>query len=71
MSDAARQLTATLDAPLPDEFDRLSEAELAELDRLLRTAREQRAQELGAAIDSSLQLVPRLMRPAVKKVLGL
>ncbi|MEV6769523.1 hypothetical protein AB0N05_12940 [Nocardia sp. NPDC051030] len=71
MSDAARQLAATLQAPLPEAFDRLSEADLAELDRLLNTALTQRAQNLDAAISTSLDFVPRLMRPAVKKALGL
>ncbi|WP_225730101.1 MULTISPECIES: hypothetical protein [unclassified Nocardia] len=71
MSDAAELLSRTLSAPLPAEFDRLSEAELAQLDRLLRAAEQRRADRLGAAIDSGLRLIPRLMRPAVKRALGL
>ncbi|AFU01916.1 MULTISPECIES: hypothetical protein [Nocardia] len=71
MPDPAHPLTQTLGAPLPDEFGRLTEADLAELDRLLRTAVSARGERLGAAVESSLQLIPRLMRPAVKKALGL
>ncbi|WP_069160885.1 hypothetical protein [Nocardia altamirensis] len=71
MPDAATPLIRTLGAPLPDEFDRLSAADLAELDRLLRAAQTARGQRLGAAVESSLQLIPRLMRPTVKKALGL
>ncbi|WP_067693489.1 hypothetical protein [Nocardia jejuensis] len=71
MSDAARQLSTTLGAPLPEAFARLSDAEHTELDRLLRSAMTRRAENLDAAIGSSLDFVPRLMRPAVKKALGL
>ncbi|NNH68740.1 hypothetical protein HLB23_02405 [Nocardia uniformis] len=71
MPDAARQLSATLQAPLPDAFDQLADTELTELDRLLQTALRQRGDNLDAAIDTSLDYVPRLMRPAVKKALGL
>ncbi|GAB4585933.1 hypothetical protein [Nocardia sp. IFM 10818] len=71
MSDAAHQLSTTLQAPLPDAFHRLPDTDLAELDRLLRTALQRRADNLDAAIGTSLDFVPRLMRPAVKKALGL
>ncbi|WP_067537311.1 hypothetical protein [Nocardia crassostreae] len=71
MTDAARQLTTTLQAPLPDAFDRLTDADLRELDRLLQVALARRADNLDAAIGTSLDFVPRLMRPAVKKALGL
>ncbi|MEV6067579.1 hypothetical protein AB0L82_13575 [Nocardia sp. NPDC052001] len=71
MSHAARQLADTLRAPLPADFDRLPETDLTELDRLLRAALTRRGDNLDAAIASSLDFVPRLMRPAVKKALGL
>lgn len=71
MTDAARQLSATLQAPLPAAFDQLGDTELTELDRLLNTALRQRAANLDAAVNTSLDFVPRLMRPAVKKALGL
>ncbi|MFI5776300.1 hypothetical protein [Nocardia sp. NPDC051570] len=68
---SAELLTRTLGAPLPEEFTRLSDAELGELDRLLREAQIRRAKRLAAALDSSMDFIPRLMRPAVKKALGL
>ncbi|MEV6280062.1 hypothetical protein [Nocardia sp. NPDC051832] len=71
MSDAAQTLSKTLGAPLPEEFDRLTDADLTALDGLLREALTGRAQRLESATEASLQLIPRLLRPAVKKVLGL
>ncbi|MEV0248303.1 hypothetical protein AB0H76_17030 [Nocardia sp. NPDC050712] len=71
MSDAAQTLAKTLGAPLPAEFDSLTEADLTALDGLLRGALAGRAARLEAATETSLQLIPRLLRPAVKKVLGL
>ncbi|MCU1647249.1 MAG: hypothetical protein JWN03_7524 [Nocardia sp.] len=71
MSEAASQLSDTLRAPLPDAFDRLTDADHTELDRLLQQAMARRRANLDAAIGSSLDFVPRLMRPAVKKALGL
>ncbi|MFE3187406.1 hypothetical protein ACFXHA_00270 [Nocardia sp. NPDC059240] len=71
MSDAARQLSDTLRAPLPDAFDQLTDTDLADLDRLLKAAIARRGDNLDTAIGNSLDIVPRLMRPAVKKALGL
>ncbi|APA98876.1 hypothetical protein [Nocardia seriolae] len=71
MSDAARQLSDTLRAPLPAAFDQLSDTELAELDRLLNDALVRHGANLDTAIGHSLEIVPRLMRPAIKKALGL
>ncbi|MCM6772336.1 hypothetical protein NDR87_01390 [Nocardia sp. CDC159] len=68
---SAESLTRTLGSPLPEEFTRLSDARLGELDRLLREAQARRAKRLATAIDSSFDVIPRLMRPAVKKALGL
>ncbi|WP_405494716.1 hypothetical protein [Nocardia sp. NBC_00511] len=71
MSDAADQLTTTLRAPLPAAFDQLTDADHTELDRLLNAAMTRRADTIDAAVNTSLDFVPRLMRPAVKKALGL
>ncbi|MBF6331286.1 hypothetical protein [Nocardia transvalensis] len=68
---SAEVLARTLGAALPPEFATLSDAELAELDRLLRAAQARRSNNLAGAIDSSMDFIPRLMRPAVKKALGL
>ncbi|GAB0104097.1 hypothetical protein JMUB6875_30710 [Nocardia sp. JMUB6875] len=71
MPNAARQLSDTLQAPLPAAFDQLTDTDLAELDRLLTQALTRRGHTLDAAITDSLDIVPRLMRPAIKKALGL
>ncbi|MFE5286144.1 hypothetical protein ACFRAQ_14370 [Nocardia sp. NPDC056611] len=71
MSDPARQLGDTLRAPLPAAFDQLPDSDLAELHRLLEAAKTHRRDTLDAALGSSLDFVPRLLRPAVKKALGL
>ncbi|GAB2513027.1 hypothetical protein [Nocardia heshunensis] len=71
MSDAARTLSDTLRAPLPDAFDQLTDTDLADLDRHLQAAITRRRDNLDTAIGNSLDIVPRLMRPAVKKALGL
>ncbi|WP_067820823.1 hypothetical protein [Nocardia inohanensis] len=71
MTHPATQLADTLGAPLPAAFDRLSDADHTELERLLTTALTRRGESLDNAIGNSLDIVPRLMRPAVKKALGL
>ncbi|GAB2443201.1 hypothetical protein ACWCW7_32630 [Nocardia tengchongensis] len=71
MSDPARHLGDTLQAPLPEAFHQLPDTDLTELHRLLEAAKTRRRATLDAAIGSSLDFVPRLMRPAVKKALGL
>ncbi|AYF75376.1 hypothetical protein D7D52_17595 [Nocardia yunnanensis] len=68
---SARQLSDTLRAPLPAAFDQLTDPDLAELDRLLTQALTRRGENLDAAIRDSLDIVARLMRPAIKKALGL
>jgi hypothetical protein len=71
MSDAAQQLSGTLRAALPAEFESLSDTDLSRLDTILKAAAAGRAAALGTAIGGSLDYIPRLMRPAVKKALGL
>ncbi|MBF6454920.1 hypothetical protein [Nocardia cyriacigeorgica] len=71
MTTAADTLSERLGAPLPEAFSRLSEAQLTELDHVLSAASERRAAQMHAAFESGLQMIPRLLRPAVKKALGL
>ena len=71
MSEVAEELSRTLRAPLPDGFASLPTARLQELNRLLETALARRAQTLGESINASLDHTPRLLRPAVRKALGL
>ena len=71
MSEAKTNLARTLQAPLPDEFDSLPESALTELEVLLRNALAHRSRALDEGIHASLEHTPRLLRPAVKKALGL
>ncbi|MBJ8339014.1 hypothetical protein JGU71_08970 [Antrihabitans sp. YC3-6] len=71
MSDAGQALARTLQAPLPPGFDTVDDADLARLHGFLTKAVEHRSTSLDDAITGSLKHTPRLMRPAVKKALGL
>lgn len=71
MPDALDQLTATLGVPPPPDFATLTPDELTRLDDYVRTALDHRRAALDGALDSGMRLIPRLARPAVKKVLGL
>ncbi|MEV0063796.1 hypothetical protein [Nocardia sp. NPDC050718] len=71
MPDALAQLTATLGAPPPPEFASLTPEQLTLLDTYVRAAFDSRRDALDDAVNSGMRLIPRLARPAVKKVLGL
>jgi len=71
VSDTAAALARTLGTPLPKDFAALTDEELATLDRMLRTAAQRRAQELTSGIEQSLQHIPAVVRPAVRKMFGL
>lgn len=71
MPDALRQLTTTLGTPPPPEFATLSPDELTRLDGFVHHALDQREAALNNALDAGMRHIPRLARPAVKKVLGL
>ncbi|MFF2087483.1 hypothetical protein ACFVVM_27225 [Nocardia sp. NPDC058176] len=71
MTDAMQRLTTTLGTPPPSDFATLTPDELTRLDGYVRGALDQREAALNKALDSGMRLVPRLARPAVKKVLGL
>ena len=66
-----RDLGQTLGAPLPGEFEQLTEAELACLETALCAARDRRAAELNRAVGESLHHLPSLLRGPVRRVLGL
>lgn len=71
MSEVADELSRTLRAPLPDGFASLPPGQLQELNKLLEATLERRAQTLTESIHASLDHAPRLLRPAVRKALGL
>ena len=69
--DAAEALMRALDAPIPPDFERLSDEHLTALASTLVAASEHRTEALSTAITASLRHIPALLRPAVKKALGL
>ncbi|MFE3445618.1 hypothetical protein ACFXNW_21515 [Nocardia sp. NPDC059180] len=71
MTTAADTLSRTLGAPLPAAFADLTDAQLAQLEQMLHDASARRADQMSEAFESGLRLIPRLMRPAVRKALGL
>lgn len=48
----------------------VDEDALAALAAAFRTTRDQQLEDLDRAIDDSLRMVPRLARPAVRRILG-
>lgn len=69
MGDLA-PLAAELGAAPPAAFGELDDEALARFAELIRRAKDRRAAEILGAIDASLAMVPRLLRPPVRKVLG-
>lgn len=67
----ADRLAAVLQDALPEEFLELGEDQLAVLERLVAAAVDHRAAAFDTAIADSLNHLPRLLRPAVRKALGL
>ena len=69
MDDAADIFEAELGAGMPDGFAALSDEQLLALADLLGDARQRRRQELDDGLEESLNIVPRLMRGPVRKIL--
>ncbi|WP_280341170.1 hypothetical protein [Nocardia neocaledoniensis] len=71
MPDRLAQLTATLGTPPPPEFAALDIDDLARLDTFVESALAARKAAMDEALGAGMHLIPRLARPAVRKVLGL
>ncbi|MGS2809950.1 hypothetical protein [Nocardia sp. MW-W600-9] len=71
MPDRLDQLTATLGAPPPAEFATLDVDDLTRLHGLTESALAARKAAMDDALGAGMHLIPRLARPAVRKVLGL
>lgn len=70
--DGARALEETLGAPPPaGVVQALDDAELDRLAGTIRAARRAQRAALAEAADEALDHVPRLLRPAVRRVVGL
>ncbi|GAA4442550.1 hypothetical protein ACFQV2_23895 [Actinokineospora soli] len=67
MDELRRQFRATL----PASVEALPPADAADLAAAMREARRTQTAQLMAATEESLSQVPRLIRPLVRKVIGL
>lgn len=71
MPDRLDQLTATLGAPPPAEFATLDPTDLTRLNAFVESALAARKAAMDDALGEGMHLIPRMARPAVRKVLGL
>ncbi len=67
--DAIDILEGELDARVPEALEVLGDDELLLLADLLHDAKARQAQELDEGVEASLEIVPRLMRGPVRKIL--
>jgi hypothetical protein len=67
--DAIDILEDELDARVPEGIEVLSDDELTLLADLLRAAKASQARELDDGVEGALDIVPRLMRGPVRKIL--
>ena len=71
MNHGLHAMQEALDGQPPVGFEDLPEDSLSHLALLIGQARESHAQELWRATEESLRFIPRLLRPAVRKIVGL
>jgi hypothetical protein len=70
MSDAYVRLRTALDGLDPEGFDALDDEQLELLAEAIERAREEHDRALDEATEESLSHVPRLLRPAVRRIVG-
>lgn len=69
--DGYEQLTQALDGLEPTGFEQLDDEQLRALADEVRATLERHRRELHAATEESLRFVPRLARPAVRRIVGM
>lgn len=69
MARAVDTLEDELGGPIPEGLQALSADQLQTLAGLLAAAKARQAQELRQGVEESLEIVPRLMRGPVRKIL--
>jgi hypothetical protein len=70
VSRGARQiLKPELGGSVPGGLGALSDAELTEFAAILRVAKRRQSQELEAAVEQALDIVPRLLRGTIRRIL--
>lgn len=68
-SEGARILEAELDGRPPDGLHALGEGELTDLAKRLRKAKQRQSRALEVGIDEALEIVPRIVRGPVRRIL--
>ena len=66
---AVRALASELGAPPPDGLAQLSQAQLDAFTALLRDAKRRQSGALESAVEEALEIVPRMVRGPVRKIL--
>jgi len=68
-SDARNALEQELDDRVPDGLQKLKDGELSDLAERLQAAKQRQSEALDKGIDEALEIVPRLARGSVRKML--
>ncbi len=71
MDEAVAELRKQFRGPLPAAVEALDPGSAAHLAAALRTARRRQGVELSASTEESLRQLPRLLRPLVRRAMGL
>lgn len=66
---ASRILKPELGGSIPSGLDALTEDELTGFAAMLRVAKRRQSQQLESAVDEALDIVPRLLRGTIRKIL--
>ena len=69
IAKALRALEAELGGPVPDGLRSLTAAQIGSLTDLLCAAKERQSAALETAAEQSLEIVPRMLRGSVRKIL--
>ncbi|MDP2709658.1 MAG: hypothetical protein Q8O56_00445 [Solirubrobacteraceae bacterium] len=69
MDDAVDIIEQELGGQIPEGLEALADEQLLALADLLHDAKERQKRELEAGLEESLNIVPRLMRGSVRKIL--
>ena len=69
MTTAVGRLEAELEGKVPDGLQLLTDEQLSDVADRLHDAKARQSQALDAAIEQALDIVPRLLRGSVRKIL--
>jgi hypothetical protein len=70
MSQTARRILGSeLGGIVPGGLEGLTEEDLSGFSAMLRAAKRRQSEQLDTAVDEALEIVPRLLRGTIRKVL--